>query len=51
MVGGGSELTDALNLANVPENRRAALIEELASNPIYSRGTEALVVALMVHSG
>lgn len=49
MLGGGPELTGAMNLADVPEARRSALIKELTNNPIYFNNTEALVVALMVH--
>lgn len=47
--GSGRHLDAATALAQVPANRRADLIRELAQNPLYRQDRSALVVALMVH--
>jgi len=49
--GGGATLSQAMDLAKVPEQRRPGLITELHSNPaLYSsHDSEPMVVAMMVH--
>jgi len=50
-LGGGANLTTAMDLACIPEDRRAKLIAELRSDPaLYAiSDIEPLVVTLMVH--
>lgn len=48
-LGGGATLTQASDLARIPQGKRPALIAVLAQEPNLSRDPEALSVTLMVH--
>ena len=48
--GGGPALTEAMELARVPEADRAARILQMQADlPLYAESPDALVVALMVY--
>jgi len=51
-AGGGSILTEAFDIANVPQSARAPHTLQLQSNlQLYESNLDALVVAIMVVSG
>ncbi|WP_435312889.1 hypothetical protein [Primorskyibacter sedentarius] len=51
-VGGGPRMTEAMDRARVPEDRRPVLLRRLREDIVlYRADAEALVVALMVHGG